>query len=77
MSCKLHLVEKFLTNCIRQDALNFVQIKIVFEEYQLGSHLFISFLILHLHLNNFRIWARHSVFFFIWLFLLSSLAHGT
>ena len=34
MSCKLHLVEKFVTNCIKEDALKFVQIKIVFEEYQ-------------------------------------------
>ena len=39
MSCKLHLVEKFVTNCIKEDALKFVQIKIVLEEYQSALNL--------------------------------------
>ena len=31
--CKLPLVEKFLRKCIKEDDFNFVEIKVVFEEY--------------------------------------------
>ena len=32
--CKLPLGEKLLKKCIKQDDFNFVEIKVVFEEYQ-------------------------------------------